>query len=86
MLQQPFRSRYEMIWRQLKQRDNHTVEVAAPAAAHARLRKAVIKRKDIDLGFKVLTAERQQITKLHFASIGNILRISLRFHSKWDFL
>ena len=81
-----FRSRYEIIWRQLKNRTEHTVDVAAPAIAHARLRKAVIKRKDIDLGFKVLLAEKQQIAKLYFKSQGNILKITLKFGAKWDWL
>lgn len=82
----PFRSRYEIIWRQLKQRSEHRVEIAAPAAAHARLRKAVIKRKDVDLGYKVLMGETKCFPKLQFRSVGNILIISLRFYHEWDYL
>jgi len=80
----PFRSRYELIWEQLKVRPTHSVDVAAPAAVHARLRKAVIKRKDIDLGFKFQLSEHKQLAKLSFSVVGNVLRITLHIRSRLD--
>lgn len=57
-------SRYEIIWIKLKQLGE--VEIAAPASHHARLRKAVIKRKDRDLGYKLQIAERNERAFLRF--------------------
>jgi len=79
-------SRYEIIWRQLKQNTDHKVTLAAPAEAHFRLRRAVIKRKDIDLGFKVMMAEKHLRPCLRFKSKGNILTVELHFPLAWNFL
>ena len=76
-------SRYSIIWHKLKQ--EKTLRVVAPATAHRRLIKAIIKRKDVDLGYKVLSAENHLRPKLAFKSEGNILTVTLHLltDSSW---
>ena len=76
-------SRYAIIWHKLKQ--DKTVRLSAPAEAHRRLRKAIIKRKDIDLGFKLEMSEKNLRPYLSFKSESNILTVSLHtpYRSTW---
>ena len=57
-------SRYQEVWNRLKQQG--IVEIAAPARHHSRLRKAIIKRKDNDLGYKLQIAENNKRAFLRF--------------------
>lgn len=76
-------SRYSCIWHKLKK--EQLVKISAPAAAHIRLRKAIIKRKDVDLGFKLEMAEQHLRPHLSFKSEGNILTVKLHLpvRSSW---
>lgn len=57
-------SKYEVIWQRLK-RDKYAMLVA-PIPFHPRIIKAVIKRKDIDLVYKLESAERRVKVKLRY--------------------
>jgi hypothetical protein len=76
-------SRYSIIWHKLKQ--DKIVKLSAPAEVHPRLRKAVIKRKDIDLGYKLMAQEQHLRPYLKFKSEGSLLTITLHLptHSGW---
>lgn len=76
-------SRYQVVWDTLKQKG--TVKLSAPTLAHKRLKRAVIKRKDLDLGFKLETAEKNLRSFLIFQSTGNVLTITLalKIRSTW---
>jgi len=69
------KSRYEVIWQKLK--DTRELKIACPRAAHLKLKRGIIKRKNIDLGYKILSAEIGQSTYLEFESVGNILVVRL---------
>ena len=69
------KSRYEVIWLRLK--DTRELRIACPRDSHLKLKRGIIKRKNIDLGYKILTAEMKQSTYLEFESIGNILVVRL---------
>lgn len=73
-------SRYAPIWAALKLKEQ--VKLAAPREAHLRLKRAIIKRKNIDIGYKILCSERGQEPKLHFKSEGNLLIVTLDMYSK----
>lgn len=68
---------YQPIWEQLKQK--HKCDIAAPKAYHKRIKKAVIKEKDMDLGFKVLLAEEAKSATLQIESKDGILSFKLNF-------
>ena len=69
------KSRYEVIWDTLKEKK--VVRVSVPVEHHRRLKQAVIKRKNKDLGFRYILKESNQLSKLHFKSEGNVLHIAL---------
>ena len=73
------KSRYEVIWRRLKdtREDPRDLRIACPRDSHLKLKRGIIKRKNIDLGYKILTAEMKQSTYLEFESVGNILVVRL---------
>lgn len=73
-------SRYAPIWSQLKLKKE--IKIVAPREAHLRLKRAVIKRKNIDIGYKILCGEKGQEPKLYFRSEGNMLIITLDMYSK----
>ena len=73
-------SRYEIIWNTLKEKKH--IRVSAPAEHHRRLKLAVIKRKNKDVGFKYILREANQLSKLHFKSEGNILHIALNISER----
>ena len=68
-------SRYSIIWIKLKK--DRKVSLSAPKEAHARLRKAIIKRKDCDIGYKLEMSERNLRCYLKFKSIGSVLHVDL---------
>lgn len=60
------KSSYESIWQKLKA-DGYC-EVRAPVVIHARIKKAVTKRKDLDIAYKVLLEhEEHKIARLKFS-------------------
>lgn len=79
----PLPSRYSIIWIKLKA--ERKVKLSAPALAHRRLRKAIIKRKDLDLGFKFEMSEQNRRPHLSFKSEGSVLTVELLtpFRSDW---
>lgn len=70
-------SKYSPIWENLK-RDLEARVVAHPAL-HRRIIKAVIKRKDEDLGYKVLNAEMYKKAKLSYTIEGNVITFRIGF-------
>ena len=77
------RSRYQDSWDILKK--SKSISLAAPAAAHPRLKEAIKKRKKKDVGFKFLLSESNQIAELEFKSDGSLLKIILhiKYRSDW---
>ena len=73
-------SRYEIIWNTLKEKKH--IRISVPAEHHRRLKQAVIKRKNKDIGFKYLLKESNQRSQLHFKSEGNILHIALHISER----
>jgi hypothetical protein len=67
--------KYQAIWEQIKRDGSAYVE--ANADYHARIIKAVIKEKYIDVGFKVITLENHKKYKLEVTSIGNLVCFKL---------
>lgn len=55
-------SKYEVIWQKLKA-DKHCA-IAAPIPLHARIIKAVIKRKDVDVGYKLQLLDKRKKVRL----------------------
>ena len=70
---------YQPIWEQIK-RDGFC-DVSTQRAWHARVKKAVIKEKDMDLGFKLECSERWPPVNafLETKRDGSILRFRLTF-------
>ena len=77
-------SRYQIIWNTLKK--DKTIRLSAPAEAHRRLKKAIIKRKDIDIGYKLMASESNLRPYLEFSSSGNILTVTLHTPYRSDYL
>ena len=73
-------SRYAVIWDTLKEKKR--IRISVPAEHHRRLKQAVIKRKNKDIGFKYLLKESNQRSQLHFKSEGNILNIALNISER----
>ena len=71
----PPMSRYELVWRQLKLK--RELRIACPTNGQLRLRRGIIKRKNQDLGFKVLMAEEGKTPHLTFKVEGNIVTVRL---------
>lgn len=55
---------YQPLWETLKLHGH--AEVLADTRHHKRIKKAVIKRKDIDLAYKLTVAEENKRAVLHF--------------------
>jgi len=68
-------SRYAIIWYKLKQGEE--VNLSTPREFHRKLRNAIVKRKNKDIGFKFLMAENNRRHVLSFHSEGNILTVKL---------
>lgn len=78
-------SRYQVIWETLKSSPSVSVKLAAPPLAHARLKKAIKKRKDIDTGYKLILGEENKEAKLSFKSSASLLIVTLNIsiRSTW---
>lgn len=70
-----FTRRYEPIWHQLK--TTGKCKVSIHKVFHARLKKAVLKEKNEDLGFKLELSEKGQRARLKVVQTTNILEFIL---------
>lgn len=70
-------SRYKIIWDTLKAEPDKELQIAVISSAHPRLKKAIIKRKDNDIAYKVQMDVINKKAKLVFKSKGNILSVTL---------
>jgi len=68
---------YQPIWEKIK-KDN-SCSITAPRQLHKRIKKAVIKEKDKDLGFKLILSEEGRKALLTTNSQGSILTFNLKF-------
>jgi len=73
----PIPSRYQPIWDTLKQK--HVAKLVAPEVLHRRIIKAVTKRKNVDLAYKVLCGEQHRKAVLNHSTEGNTITFSLTF-------
>ncbi len=67
--------KYEPIWEQIKQ--DLTASLVVDPALHARIIKAVIKEKDMDVGFKQLQLEKGKKDKLRIEDRGKLITFYL---------
>ena len=67
--------KYEPIWIELKK--NKVAAIKATPQLHSRIRKAVIKEKDKDVGFKLTEADKGLSHRLGFTVIGPVLTFVL---------
>ena len=75
-------SKYQPIWDALKSQGK--VSLVAFPILHKRIRKAVIKRKDEDLGFKLMLSESFKYSILHIVEDGNTITFELKYYSTFD--
>ncbi len=68
-------SRYMSIWNELKAKKY--CRMAAPPVLHARIIKAVQKRRDKDIAYRFELNERHEKIRMAFSSKGNILEIRM---------
>ena len=68
-------SKYYPIWEKLKK--ELRCDVAAVPALHARIKKAVVKRKDRDLAFKLYIADQGKYATLISKSEGSVIKFKL---------
>lgn len=70
---------YQPAWENLKVSKTKSIEIVAHPKLHARIYKAVIKEKDMDILYKLELADDCKKATLSHKSKGNILSISIRF-------
>jgi hypothetical protein len=75
-------SQYQPIWDALKR--EHKVRLVAPTVLHARIFKAVKKRRNLDLAYKLECSELHKKPKLWCESDGNVLTIGIKFHTYYN--
>ena len=68
---------YSPIWNKIKAEGS--CEITAHKALHPRIKKALRKEKDLDLGFKLECSERNPpvVGRIHITSSGAIIRFEL---------
>jgi hypothetical protein len=71
-------SKYLPIWDTLKVKG--TCVLVVPLAYQRRVIKAVIKRKDEDLGYKLLMSEAYKKVKLSYKIEGTVITFNLKFY------
>ena len=78
-------SRYQLVWDTLKAYPEKEVKLAVVRVGHKRVKKAIIKRKDVDLAYKYAMQELNKVARLEFVSEGNVLTVILthRTYSLW---
>lgn len=67
---------YESAWIQLKK--TGTLRIAANRALHRRIIKAIIKEKDIDLGFKLECADRFIKAQIRYVRSTSVITFNLK--------
>lgn len=72
-------SRYQPIWDQLKAEGKCCI--VAHTCLHKRIKKAVIKRKDEDLAFKLLLSEQYKYARLSVSISGNSISFKLEYRT-----
>lgn len=72
--------KYEPIWIDLKKKK--FVRIAAHPALHRRIIKAVIKEKDMDIGFKFELSEVRQKAKLGYRKVHSEIQFFLQVVKK----
>lgn len=72
---------YQPAWNRLKNNPTAPLVISASPHLHARIYKAIIKEKNIDLIFHLETSESKRTSKLSRRSDGNALIITLSFNS-----
>lgn len=77
-------SRYTPIWNKLKL--DGTCKIAAHPALHARIVKAVKKRKNEDLAFKFSISESQKVSRLTFKATASEIIFYLKVKVREDWL
>ena len=79
-------SKYSKIWQAIKESQSGVVSVAVLPELHSRVIKAVLKRKDLDLGYKVIQAESGKAMILRAKSNGSVITFTLLSNRKtqWD--
>jgi trehalose utilization protein len=71
---------YQPIWEQLKSNKNNQVRIAAPGKLHKRIKKAVIKEKDIDITYKLILETSHKKAILYTERVSqNELLFTLKF-------
>jgi hypothetical protein len=71
----PNYSQYQPIWDTLK--NNGYCRITAPKELHKRIIKAVMKRKNIDVGYKVLLESKNIRQELRYTTEGSIINFTL---------
>ena len=66
---------YEPIWQELKKKGS--VRLAVPRAIHRRVIKAVLKEKNMDIGFKYEMLEKKIRLRITYQQQDNVISIKL---------
>lgn len=66
---------YQPIWEHIKEKGY--CNITSPKETHRRIIKAVIKEKNNDLAFKVLSAEKWKWNKLQYEIQGSLIKFTL---------
>jgi hypothetical protein len=70
--------KYQPIWIALKTSPKKTISISAPAPMHKRISKAVLKEKDLDLGFRFEASLEGRWYRISYSSNHNILEFKLK--------
>lgn len=62
--------KYTVIWRKIRDSEDHKCSIAAPEKLHLRIIKAVINEKWRDLGYKFALGEQHKTAKLYYKRDG----------------
>lgn len=74
---------YTPIWNALKVKG--TVKITAPVAFHRRIIRAVIKEKDMDMGFKFEVSESGKPSpRISYKKVGSIIEFKLVWNSRLE--
>ena len=69
--------KYQQVWNLLRDSPSHRIKLSAAPNLHPRIKKAVIKEKDLDVVYKLQMADNYSRSRLWFTSSGNVLSITL---------
>jgi hypothetical protein len=71
-------SKYTLAWRKL--RDEKKLQLVAEPRLHHRIIKAICKKKDEDLGFKIMQGEAKRRSIIQYKIDGTLIRFELKEH------